>query len=95
VVVPDSVANPPPGSSDRLSAFAEDGWGVIVLCPPGLVPSARAAWLEAIVDQVVTFLADDYEVALVRADDEETQQFVTALRAAGKAVTRVIDPMGM
>jgi hypothetical protein len=41
------------------------GWGVIALCPPGLEPSARGAWLDAIVDQVVTFLDGEYEVALV------------------------------
>jgi hypothetical protein len=90
-VVPDAVVNPPSDGPDPLSALAEEGWGVVALCPPGLEPSAHAAWLDAVVDQVVTFLDDEYEVALVSGDDSGTQEFVTALRATGRTVTRVLD----
>ncbi len=91
-VVPDTVVNPPVGGPDHLSSLAEEGWGVIALCPPGLEPSAHRAWLDAIVDQVVTFLDDEYEVALVYGDGPEMEEFVTALRAAGRTVMRVLDP---
>jgi hypothetical protein len=91
-VVPDAVVNPPVGGPDHLSSLTKEGWGVIALCPPGLEPSAHRAWLDAIVDQVVTFLDDEYEVALVYSDGPEMQEFVTALRAAGRTVTRVLGP---
>jgi hypothetical protein len=91
-VVPDAVVNPPVGGHDQLSSLAEEGWGVIALCPPGLEPSAHRAWLAAIVDQVVTFLDDEYEVALVYSDLPEMEEFVTALRAVGRTVTRDLDP---
>jgi hypothetical protein len=90
-VVPDEVVNPPPGGSDPLSILAQEGWGVIALCPPGLEPSVHRAWLDAVVDQVVTFLDDEYEIALVSGDESEMQGFVTALRANGRTVTRVLD----
>jgi len=91
-VVPDPVVNRPVGGPDHLSSLAEEGWGVIALCPPGLEPSAHRAWLDAIVNQVVTFLDDEYEVALVYGDGPEMEEFVTALRAAGRTVMRVLDP---
>jgi hypothetical protein len=47
-------------------------------------------WLDAIVDQVITFLDDDYEVALVAGDDAETVRFADALASAGRTVTREI-----
>lgn len=90
-VVPDAVVNPPSDGPDPLSALAEGGWGVIALCPPGLEPSAHAAWLDAVVDEVVTFLDDEYEVALFSGHDSGTQEFLTALRATGRTVTRVLD----
>jgi hypothetical protein len=91
-VVPDTVVNPPVGGPDHLSSLAQEGWGVIALCPPGLEPSARGAWLDAIVDQVVTFLDGEYEVALVYSDGAEMQEFVTALRAARRTVPRALEP---
>lgn len=90
-VVPDTVVNPPVGGPDHLSSLAEEGWGVIALCPPGLEPSAHAAWLGAVVDEVVTFLDDEYEVALFSDQDSGTEEFLTALRATGRTVTRVLD----
>jgi hypothetical protein len=91
VVVPDTVVNPPSDGPDALSILAQEGWGVIALCPPGLEPSAHKAWLNAVVDEVVTFLDDEYEVALTHSESREMQEFVTALRAAGRTVTRVLD----
>jgi hypothetical protein len=93
-VVADAVINPPADGPDPLLALADEGWGVISLSPPGLEPSAHAAWLDAVVDQVVTYLDDEYEVALVESDGPEVQAFVTALRAAGRTVTRVLDRAG-
>jgi hypothetical protein len=90
-VVPDAVVNPPSSGPDPLSALAEDGWGVIALSSPDLEPSARAAWLDTVVDEVVTFLDDGYEVALLSGDDSGTLDFLTALRATGRTVTRVLD----
>ncbi len=49
------------------------------------------AWLDAIVDQVVTFLDDEYEVALVYSDGPEMEEFVTALRAAGRTVRQQLE----
>ncbi|MDX6551613.1 MAG: hypothetical protein QOH74_101 [Gaiellales bacterium] len=89
-VVPDGVVNGPPGDVDRLAVLEEQGWGVIALCPPDLVSEAREMWLDAIVDQVITFLDDDYEVALVAGDDAETMRFADALASAGRTVTREI-----
>ncbi|MDX6591073.1 MAG: hypothetical protein QOJ13_269 [Gaiellales bacterium] len=85
-IVPDNVVNGPPGGVDHLAALEEAGWGVIALCPPGLVPEAREMWLDAIVEQVITFLDDDYEVALAAGDDPETEQFIRALAATGRTV---------
>jgi hypothetical protein len=85
------VVNPPPDGPDRLAILAREGWGVIALCPPALEPSVHTAWLDAVVDQVVTFLDDEYDVALVSGYESETREFVTALRATGRTVTRVLD----
>jgi hypothetical protein len=71
--------------------LAQEGWGVIALCPLGLEPSVQKQWLDAVVDQVVTFLDDDYEVALVSHHESETYEFVAALQATGRTVTRVLD----
>ena len=94
-VVPDRVLNPLPSAPDELGALERAGWGIVALGSPDLVPEAREAWLEGIVEQVVTFLDDDYEVALVSRDDADTQEFVRALAAAGRSVTRVFgsDPI--
>src|SRR5262249_21847452 len=78
-VVPDAVLNPPEGGEDRLAAFADAGWGVVGWCPAGLAPGAREAWLEALVDQVVTFLDDGYEVVLVDPEDPEALRLEQAL----------------
>jgi hypothetical protein len=91
-VVPDAVLNPPDGGDDRLSALGDAGWGVVGLCPAELVPEARAAWLEAVVDQVVTFLDDGYEVALVDDGDADTLRFTAALAEVGRFVDRVLTP---
>jgi hypothetical protein len=81
VVVPDALVNPPPGAADHADALAAAGWGLVVL------PPARSeAWLDAIVEQVVTLLDDGYEVALARADDEAVAEFARVLRAAGRDV---------
>ena len=79
------------GSTDHLSAFADEGWGVVALGPPGLVPVARDAWMEAIVDQVVTFIDDGYLVVLAEGDDPESERFSRALREAGRDVSGHID----
>jgi hypothetical protein len=42
--------------------------------------------LLGIVEQVITFLDDDYEVALAAGDDPETEQFIRALAATGRTV---------
>ena len=89
-VVADAVANPPPGSPDTLVALADGGWGVVVLPPGGLDASSRDAWLGAIVDQIVTFLGDGYEVALLPSADGETARFEDALRRAGAPRPRVL-----
>jgi hypothetical protein len=91
VVVPDALLNPPPGSPDHVTALGADGWGVVVLPPPGLAPAARATWLEAVVEEVVTFLDDGYEVALARVEDEALTELRRALGAAGYEVTRELE----
>jgi hypothetical protein len=90
-VVPDSIVNPPPRAPDSLRRLADEGWGVVTLWPPGLDATARSAWVDMTVEQVVTFLDDDYEVVIVRADDEDVQAFVAALRDAGRHVTGVLE----
>lgn len=87
-VVADAVLNPPSGGGDELAALERDGWGVMALWPPGLAGEALDGWREAVVDQVVTFLDDDYEVALVATGDPELEQFRSALAARGRAVSR-------
>lgn len=87
VVVPDALLNPPAGGADRVTDFAGDGWGLVALPPRDVAGATRAAWLEAIVEEVVVFLDDGYEVAIVRVDDEALAEFVGALRAAGRNIT--------
>ena len=86
------MLNPPKGGDDRLAALGDAGWGVVGLCPADLVAGARAAWLDAVVEQVVTFLDDGYEVALVDDGDAETLRFTAALAEAGRFVDTVLTP---
>jgi hypothetical protein len=87
-IVPDRVLNPPPGEPDRLAQLAQDGWGVVALPPAGFEGEAWQAWAGPLVDQVVTFLADDYEVAIWGPADDETERFSAAVRAAGWSIDR-------
>lgn len=88
VIVPDRVLNPPPGDPDRMTNLAEHGWGVVALPPAGLEGDAWQAWAAPLVDQVVTFLADGYEVAICGPADDETERFRAAVRAAGWSIDR-------
>jgi hypothetical protein len=90
-VVPDSVLNPPAGGADHLAPLTEAGWGLVVLPPAGLPAGTEQAMVAAIADQVVTFLDDDYEVALGWPGDERTERLIEALSAAGRRVERRID----
>lgn len=90
VIVSDRILNPPPGEPDTLGRLADDGWGVIALPPDGLEGAAWQAWAAPLVDQVVTFLRDDYEVAIGGPENEQTERFRAALRAAGWSVDRVL-----
>jgi hypothetical protein len=92
IVVPDSVVNPPEGAPDQLSNLAAEGWGVIALSPAEVDGSARAVWVDIVVEQVITFLDDDYEVALVQCADPAIQEFVSALAETGREITRVLGP---
>jgi hypothetical protein len=92
IVVPDSVVNPPEGAPDHLSTLAAEGWGVIALTPAEVERSARAVWVDIVVEQVITLLDDDYEVALVQGADPAIQEFVSALAETGREVTRVLGP---
>ena len=92
IVVPDSVVNPPEGAPDQLSTLAAEGWGVIALTPAGADRSARAVWVDIVVEQVITLLDDHYEVALVQGADPAIQEFVSALAETGREVTRVLGP---
>jgi len=83
VVVPDALLNPPAGAHDDLAPLAAAGWGVVAL-----PPVRDEKWLETIVEQVVTFLDDGYEVALACSEDEAVAVFREALRATGRDVTR-------
>ena len=47
--------------------------------------------MEAIVDQVVTFIDDGYLVVLAEGDDPESERFSRALREAGRDVSGHID----
>jgi hypothetical protein len=91
-VAPDSVVNPPLGGPDPLASLAAEGWGVVALSAAQLDGPARAAWFDAVVEEVITLLDDDYEVALVQVDDPVIQEFVTALGETGREVTRVLEP---
>jgi hypothetical protein len=82
-VVPDAVVNPPPGAPDELGELEREDWGVVVLPPPDLVPEAREPWLAAVVEQVVTFLDDGYEVVL-RSGGPDADRFRAALAATGR-----------
>jgi hypothetical protein len=88
VVVPDSVLNPAPGEPDRLTELAEDDWGLIALPPAGLGDADWRAWVDPIVDQVATFLADGYEVAICSPPDDGIERFRAALRSAGWTIDR-------
>jgi aspartate/methionine/tyrosine aminotransferase len=83
-------ASPPDGATDHLSTLAAEGWGVIALSPTEGGKSARAAWVDIVVEQVTTFLDDDYEVALVEGADPAIREFVSALAEGGREVTRVL-----
>ena len=85
-VVPDAVLNPA-GGDDRLAELTGQDWGIVALCPAGLVPAARDAWLDAVVEQVVTFVDDGYRVVLVDPDDPESLRFAQALAATGRSLT--------
>jgi hypothetical protein len=90
-VVPDAVLNPPPGAADHLTPLTEAGWGLVVLPPAGLPAGTERAMIGASADQVVTFLDDDYEVALGWPGDERTGRLIDALSAQGRRVERRID----
>ena len=90
-VVPDSVLNPPAGGADHLAPLTEAGWGLVVLPPAGLPAGTEQAMVAAIADQVVTFLDDDYEVALGWPGDERTERLIEALSAIGRRIERRID----
>jgi hypothetical protein len=90
-VVPDAVLNPPAGAADHLTPLSEAGWGLVVLPPAGLPAGTERAMIAAIADQVVTFLDDDYEVALGWPGDERTERLIDALSAQGRRVERRID----
>ena len=90
-VVPDAVLNPPAGAADHLTPLTEAGWGLVVLPPAGLAAGTERAMIAAIADQVVTFLDDDYEVALGWPGDERTGRLIDALSAQGRRVERRID----
>jgi hypothetical protein len=83
--------NPQHGVPDLLPRLAADGWGIIALASAELGSSERAALLDLVVEQVVTFIDDGYDVALLRRDDPAVLEFVTALQATGRTVTRVIE----
>jgi hypothetical protein len=65
---------------------------VIALTPAEVDRSARAVWVDIVVEQVITLLDDDYEVALVQGADPAIQEFVSALAETGREVTRVLGP---
>jgi hypothetical protein len=90
-VVTDSVLNPPAGGADHLTPLTEAGWGLMVLPPAGLPADTERATIAAIADQVVTFLDDDYEVALGWPGDERTERLIEALSAIGRRIERRID----
>ena len=91
VVVPDSVVNAPREVCDQLSILTAAGWGVIALPPPELEGSMRVSWMDAVVEQVVTFLDDDYDVAIADGDDAVAKEFAVALEATGRMPLRLLD----
>ena len=85
-VVPDAVLNPPSGARDRLGELALEGWGVVALPAPDLPAEITLPLIAAAVDEVIAFLDDGYEVALLPAgDDAVMRRFVAALAASGRA----------
>ncbi len=90
-VVPDSVLNPLAGGADHLTPLTEAGWGLVVLPPAGLPDGTERAMVAAIADTVVTFLDDDYEVALGWPGDQRTERLIETLSAIGRRVERRID----
>jgi hypothetical protein len=90
-VVADSVVNPQAGGVDHLTPLTEAGWGLVVLPPAGLPADTERAMIAAIADQVVTFLDDDYEVALGWPGDERTERLIEALSVIGRRIERRID----
>ena len=89
-IVSDRILNPRPGEPDTLGRLADDGWGVVALPPDGLDGAAWQAWAAPVVDQVVTFLGDDYEVAICGPENEETERFRAELRVAGWSIDQVL-----
>jgi hypothetical protein len=89
-IVSDRILNPRPAEPDTLGRLADDGWGVVALPPSGLEDAAWEAWAAPIVDQVVTFLGDGYEVAICGPEGDETERFRAALRAAGWSIDLVL-----
>jgi hypothetical protein len=73
-----------------LTTLAGEGWGIIALPPLELLSPAES-WLDAVVEEVVTFLDDDYEVALLRPEDPAVWSFVNKLDECGRAAIRVLD----
>ena len=61
-----------------------------MVLPPAGLPGTERAMVAAIADQVVTFLDDDYEVALGWPGDA-TGRLIETLSAIGRRVERRID----
>jgi len=91
-IVPDRVLNPAPGEPDGMMQLAEDGWGVVALPPAGLENKEWQAWAAPLVDQVVTLLADGYDVRVCGPADDETERFRAAVQAAGWSIDRELAP---
>jgi hypothetical protein len=90
-IVGDQVLNPAPGEPDRLGRLAGEGWGIVALPPACLSPTAWEGWARPLVDQVVTFLNDGYEVAVCAPVDEQMERFRQAVLAAGWRIERELD----
>ena len=90
-VVPDAVVNPAGGGTTSC-VIRGRGLGRGRARPPGRCRRPAQAWMAAIVDQVVTFLDDGYELALAGPVTEEVNAFVDALGATGHHLTERVDP---